>query len=72
MWSSWLRNLHKTTSLTSDQFWGKEVVDVAKNPKQTGKAAASSASKTLSSPSATKAAKSAAASALSQAPLKKK
>lgn len=41
---------------------------MAKNTRQTGKAAASSAGKVLANPSSTKAEKSAAASALAQAP----
>jgi hypothetical protein len=43
-----------------------------KNAKQTGKAAATAASKTLQNPKATKTEKTAAASALAQAPLKRK
>ena len=45
---------------------------MTKNQKQTGKAAATAASKTLQNPKATKVEKTAAASALAQAPLKKK
>ena len=45
---------------------------MTKNPKQTGKAAATAASKTLQNPKATKVEKTAAASALAQTPLKKK
>lgn len=41
---------------------------MARNTRQTGKKAASAASKVLSNPNASRAAKSAAASALSQAP----
>lgn len=43
-----------------------------KNPRQTGKKAASAAAKVLANPKSTKAEKSAAASALSQTPAKKK
>ena len=43
-----------------------------KNTKQTGKAAATAASKTLQNSRATRTEKTAAASALAQAPLKKK
>lgn len=45
---------------------------MTKNPKQTGKAAATAASKTLKNPKATKVEKTAAASALAQTPPKKK
>jgi hypothetical protein len=45
---------------------------MAKNTRQTGKAAASNAGKVLAKPSSTKAEKSAAASALSQTPKNKR
>ncbi|CAL9550823.1 hypothetical protein [Streptomyces bacillaris] len=45
---------------------------MAKNPKQTGKKAASNAGKVLADPKSTKAEKSAAASALAQTPSTKK
>ncbi|MFE9650191.1 hypothetical protein ACFYO0_40010 [Streptomyces sp. NPDC006365] len=45
---------------------------MAKNPRQTGKNAASAAAKVLANPKSTKAEKSAAASALSQTPSKKR
>ena len=48
------------------------VIIVAKNSKQTGKKAASNASKVLANPKSTKAEKSAAASALAQTPSTKK
>lgn len=46
----------------------KEVINVAKNTRQTGSKAASAAGKVLANPSSTKAEKAAAASALSQSP----
>lgn len=50
----------------------KEVNDMTKNPKQTGKKAASAASKVLRSGSTSKTSKRAAGSALAQAPYKKR
>lgn len=51
------------------KYWGgKEVIDMAKNIRQTGKNAASAAGKVLANPKSTKAEKAAAASALAQTP----
>lgn len=59
---------HDNTSRCRLQAGTREVIEMAKNTRQTGSKAASAASKVLANPKSTKAEKSAAASALSQTP----
>ena len=63
------QNQHDTTSQAADQT-AEEVVDVARNNRQTGSKAASAAGKVLANPKSSKADKTAAASALAQTPSK--
>nr|WP_143657505.1 hypothetical protein [Streptomyces sp. alain-838] len=64
--------MHDITFRAATQSGTKGNVIMPKNPRQTGKKAASAAAKVLANPKSTKAEKSAAASALSQTPAKKK
>ncbi|MFD0426458.1 hypothetical protein [Streptomyces parvus] len=64
--------MHDITSRAATQSGAKGNAITPKNPRQTGKEAASTAAKVLADPKSTKAEKSAAASALSQTPAKKK